>query len=156
LKLFLNQKSKKMTTIRVKPETARVGFPTLNNLFDNFFEGDFTSNAFKSIAPVNTIETKDNFTLEISAPGFEKEQIQISVDENVLTISAEKEEKKLEEGERFTRKEYSHNSFKRHFTLPKTIKVPDINAAYKNGTLIVTLPKQDEAKAKSVINVSVN
>jgi len=148
-----------MTMITVKPENGRVAFPRINNWFDSFIENELPGFAnfegIKTPALVNTIETKEAYQIELAAPGFEKEQIKVSVEENILSISAEKEEKKLDEGNRYTRKEYNFSTFKRHFTLPKTVDAAKIAAEYKNGVLFVTLPKIEEAKQKGAIQVKV-
>jgi len=143
----------------VKPENANAVFPTVNHLLDHFFQADLPQfaqvNAAHTAALVNTIETKDGFTIELVAPGFQKDQFVIKVEENQLSVTATKEEKKLEEGERFTRKEYSVNTFKRHFTLPKTVNAEAIKAEFKDGILYLNLPKIEEAKAKGAITIAV-
>lgn len=148
-----------MTLVSVRPETGRVTFPRFSNLLETFFENEFPAtphfDSIKTPALVNTIETKDSFKIEVAAPGFEKEQIKIAVEENTLKIWAEKESNKLEEGEKYTRKEYSFSSFNRHFTLPKTVNAEKIEAAYNNGILSVTLPKIEEVKTKSPIEIKV-
>ncbi|MGZ4099428.1 MAG: Hsp20/alpha crystallin family protein, partial [Bacteroidia bacterium] len=70
----------------------------------------------------------------------------INVEENVLTISAEKKEEKNEENDRFTRKEFSYNSFSRSFTLPQTVNAEKIDAKYTDGILKLEIPKKEEAK----------
>ncbi len=148
-----------MKIITVKPETSNASFPTVNHWLDHFFQADAPhtaqTNAAQSAVMVNTIETKDGYTIELVAPGFQKEQFEIKVEENQLSVTATKEEKKLEEGERFTRKEYSVNAFKRHFTLPKTVNAEAIKAEFKDGILYLNLPKIEEAKAKGAISISV-
>jgi len=98
---------------------------------------------------------KDSFKIEVAAPGFEKDQIKVAVEENTLKIWAEKESNKLEEGEKYTRKEYNFSSFSRHFTLPKTVNAEKIEATYTNGILSVMLPKIEEVKAKTPIEIKV-
>jgi len=148
-----------MKLITVKPETGNASFPTVNHWLDHFFQTDapnfIQAKAAHSAALVNTLETKDGYTIELVAPGFQKDQFEIQVDDNQLSVTATREEKKLEEGERFTRKEYSVNTFKRHFTLPKTVHADAIKAEYKDGILYLNLPKIEEAKAKGAINISV-
>jgi HSP20 family protein len=148
-----------MTMITVKPENGRVAFPRISSWLDNFIENDFPGfnnfESFKTPALVNTIETKDAFQIELAAPGFEKEQFKIAVEENILSITAEKDEQKLDEGNRYTRREYNFTSLKRHFTLPKVVDVAKIAGEYKNGVLHITLPKVDNAKEKAVIEVKV-
>jgi len=148
-----------MTFISVKPENGRVTFPRFSNVLGNFFENEFPAvthfDGIKTPALVNTIETKDSYKVEVAAPGFEKEEIKISVEDHTLQITAEKAETKLEEGDKYTRKEFSFSTFKRHFTLPKTVNTEKIEASYVNGILTVTLPKIEEAKSKGTIEVKI-
>jgi len=104
---------------------------------------------------VNIKDTKDAYNIEVSAPGFNKENFSVKVEDSILTIAGEAKEDKLEEGAKYTRKEFVHTSFKRSFTLPKTIVADKIGAAYENGILKVTLPKLEEAKAKGTIDVKI-
>ena len=150
-----------MTMLTVKPETGRVHLPRFSNLFENIFENEiptFITNEWaKHITPsVNVKETADAFVLDVAAPGFSKENFNVKVEDSLLTISAEASEQKLNEGEKFTRKEFVHSSFKRSFTLPKTVMTDKISAAYENGILNVSVPKIEEAKAKGTIEVKIS
>ncbi len=147
--------------LTVKPETGRVHLPRFSNMFENIFENEiptFVTNewAKHSNPSVNVKETKDAFVLSVAAPGFSKETFNVKVEDTLLTISAEATEQKLNEGEKFTRKEYVHASFKRSFTLPKTVLADKIAATYENGILEVTVPKMEEAKAKGTIEVKIS
>ena len=84
---------------------------------------------------MNIKDTKDAYNIEVAAPGFAKDSFNVKVEDNILTISAEAKDEKLEEGEKFTRKEFSYSTFKRSFTLPKTIVADKIVANYDNGIL---------------------
>jgi len=150
-----------MTLVTVKPENGRVALPKFSNLIENIFENEFpnfiANEWVKSSSPSTNIkETKDAYTIDVAAPGFNKDSFNIKVEDSILTISAEAAENKLEEGEKFTRKEFVHTSFKRSFTLPKTIVADKIGAAYENGILKVTLPKMEEAKTKGTIEVKIS
>src|SRR4051812_17526904 len=129
-----------MTLLKFRPETGRVTGPRYSNLLENFLESDFPAffqNEFSKLASpaVNIKETKDAYNIEASVPGFAKDSFNIKVEDNLLTISAEVKEEKAEDGENYTRKEFTHASFKRSFTLPKTIVADKISAAYENGIL---------------------
>ncbi len=102
----------------------------------------------RHIPAVNIEETEDVFIVALAAPGKIKEDFEITLDNDVLTIASEvKQEEAIENKEkRFTRKEFSYSSFKRTFNIPDTINTADITADYKNGILSVTLPKREEAK----------
>ena len=150
-----------MTMLTVRPETGRIHAPRFSNLLENIFENEFPTflgNEFlKHTAPsVNIKETKEAYNIQVSAAGFSKDSFNVKVEDNILTISGEAKEDKLEEGTKYTRKEFVHASFKRSFTLPKTIVADKIIAGYENGILNVTLPKMEEAKAKGTIEVKIS
>jgi HSP20 family protein len=84
--------------------------------------------------------------VSIAAPGLKKEDFKIEVEDKVITISSEKEERKEEKEEKFTRKEYSCSSFSRSFTLPEDVKMDSIEARYEDGVLKIRLPRKEEAK----------
>jgi HSP20 family protein len=117
-------------------------------LFD-WSDKDFLGNNM-TMPSVNIKETGDAYCVEMAAPGMKKSDFLIELDNNVLTIKSEKNmEDELKEGERYTRKEFSYQSFQRSFNLNKQI-VDDakINAKYADGLLTVVLPKKEEAKDK--------
>lgn len=113
----------------------------------------------KSFVPaVNILENDKGFSLALAVPGLKKEDFKIEIDKEVLAVSAEvKIEKEAEnKTEMYSRKEFSFSSFKRLFTLPKTVNSDDINATYEAGVLTLTLPKKEEAlpKPKRLIEVA--
>jgi HSP20 family protein len=118
----------------------------VSNIFDNDL-GDFFGKRFSDPA-ANIIEQNDAFHLEIAAPGMTKEDFKINLENNILTISAEINDEKREEGKNYSRKEFYYGSFARSFTLPKTIDLDNIRADYENGILNVSLPKKEEAKVE--------
>ncbi|MDA3942507.1 MAG: Hsp20/alpha crystallin family protein [Bacteroidetes bacterium] len=95
---------------------------------------------------VNISENEDNFMLEMAAPGMQKSDFKINLDNNVLTLSSEKQDEQEENNENFSRKEFNYSSFSRSFTLPKSIDFDKIKADYKDGILKVSLPKREDAK----------
>jgi HSP20 family protein len=128
----------------------RSGLPALGTMFSDMFENDFFSNRFPANLPaVNIKESNNEYRVEVAAPGLKKEDFKISVEEDMIHISAEHEEKKEEKDEDYTRREYNYNSFSRSFTLPEGIREGDINARYENGILMLELPKKEEDKMKA-------
>ncbi len=97
-------------------------------------------------APANITEKENSYVLEIVAPGFEKTDFKVNLDQQVLTVAVEKKEEAKSENEKQIRKEYSYRSFKRSFTLDEKIDAAGINAAYVNGVLTLTLPKKENIK----------
>ena len=128
-------------------------FPNLSSMFDNFFnDDDPVFNRWierQNVPAVNVIETGQSFDLDVAAPGMVKEDFKIEVDSGVLVISSEKEESSEETKGNFRRKEFSYSSFSRSFLLPENVNEDDINAAYKDGVLTVSIPKIEIEKTKT-------
>lgn len=144
-----------MTVVRFNNKPNN-GFTLLDNFFNEFptfFKDDFSAN-LKNFAPVNIKETKDAYELEVVAPGFEKNDFNINLEKDILTISAEKKNDVKSENEKQIRKEYSYRSLKRSFTLDEKIDAEKIEAKYVNGVLTLNLPRKVEVKA-SVKEISV-
>jgi HSP20 family protein len=95
---------------------------------------------------VNITDKKNQYEVSVAAPGLKKNDFNIDVEDNMLTISCEREENKEEKDERYTRKEYSYSSFSRSFTLPEEVIKEKIEATYEDGVLRITLPKMEETK----------
>lgn len=128
----------------------------LPSMFDRFFEGDLFDWSDRNFSLTNTTlpsvnikENTDAFTVEVAAPGFEKGDFKLELNHDLLTISSEKKvENETKEGERFTKREFSYQSFSRSFTLPNTADGEKIEANYDNGILNICIPKKEEAKPK--------
>jgi HSP20 family protein len=135
---------------------------TYPSLFDEFFGGDLFPGFFldfdkRTVAPaVNIVESKDDFRIEVAAPGLDKADFRINVENNVLTISAEKEEKHEENEEHFMRREFNYSSFSRSFTLPESMDAENISARHKDGVLNVVIPKKEEAKVKPTRTIKIS
>lgn len=123
-----------------------------NDMFARFFE----TPANTTMPAVNIKEGKEDFTIEVAAPGFEKKDFKIDLNNNILEISSEKEEKSEENSDKSLRSEFRYASFKRFFTLPDTIESDKIKATYKDGILNVVIPKKEEAKVKPVRQISIS
>ncbi|MDO8896442.1 MAG: Hsp20/alpha crystallin family protein, partial [Bacteroidales bacterium] len=105
----------------------------------------------------NIKEDENGFEVEMAAPGFEKKDFKIDLNNNLLTISSEKKiENETKEGQQFTRREYSYQSFSRSFTLPNLVDSEKITAKYENGILKVAIPKKEEAKPKPIKQIKIS
>jgi HSP20 family protein len=124
-------------------------------LNDNF-ELPLYSRLGLNIPSVNVSESPKEFRLELAAPGLERKDFKIEVENHCLNISADKEEEKKEKDDDYTRREYSFNSFSRSFTLPENIKEGSIDARYENGVLTVIVPKQKETPVKIARQIEVS
>jgi HSP20 family protein len=120
------------------------------SLFDDFFNEDNRLNKVlstgTSMPAANITETEDAFTVALAAPGKTKEDFKIEVDDNVLSISSESEDKTEKEEKNYTLREYSYNSFSRSFRLPKNANAEKIEAKYKDGVLFVDIAKTASSK----------
>ena len=125
---------------------------------DKLFSEDFQSAfANRNHPAVNITEREKEYAIAVMAPGLSKSDFNISLDENLLTISYEKKEEKAEETEKFIRREFAMQSFKRSFTVSDQINVDEITADYENGLLTVHIPKTEEkAKEEKVKTIQVN
>lgn len=125
-------------------------FPSnLSDIFeDRFFRPYFPS--FRemweegiTVPPANLVEGKNEFRIDLSAPGFSKEDFNVEMQEGALVISAEKQEETEREDENYKRREFSYNTFTRSFILPENVREDQINAKYENGMLRVVIPKKE-------------
>ena len=124
----------------------------MDRVFDRFFESRWEElPALGDWMPkVDVSETKDSVVVKAETPGMEAKDIQVSLQENVLTITGEKKQEKEEKDERHHRVERSYGSFSRSMRLPAGVEAGKVNAAFKNGVLTVTLPKTTAAKATPI------
>jgi len=106
---------------------------------------------------VNIKEDADAYKVEVAAPGFEKDDFKVELNHDLLTVSSEKKiENETKEGEVFTKREFSYQSFSRSFTLPQTADGERIKASYKKGILQITIPKKEEAKQKPARKIEIS
>lgn len=132
-------------------------FPAnVNELFDNFFTNKWNTEERANFVPAtNIVENEKDFRIELSAPGFNKTDIKVEVENDTLVIKGEHKEEKNETKENYTRKEFNYGSFTRSFTLPENINTETLEAKYENGILSIVLPKRTEEKVKAVKEVKI-
>ena len=142
-----------MTFVKLNNKPAEKNF---NSLLEDLWKGipstineEFNSLFHKGSAPVNIKQTKDAYVLEVVAPGWDKIDFKVNLENNILTISAEKKNEVNDESDSYVRREYAHRSFKRSFTVDEKIDAANIQAKYENGVLTLNLPKTPEVKASS-------
>jgi HSP20 family protein len=126
----------------------------VNRLFSNSFSrGGSGDNELMRGAwspSVDIFENKDQIVLEAELPGMKPEDVNISIENNVLTIHGERKFEKKDEGDNFHRVERSYGSFTRSFTLPPTVSSENAQAEFENGVLRLTLAKREEAKPRRI------
>ena len=121
------------------------------------FENEFSNNETTCrghVPAVNIQENEKHFILEVAVPGMKKDDFKINLDNQVLTISKEENKEKEEKKDNYTRREFVYNSFSRSFKLPKTILVDKIKADYKDGILMISLPKDEKVTLTREISVN--
>lgn len=156
----LMKKNKRRSDHGHRPRWVEVGFD-LPLLFDDFNTRNLALPSFNatgvSTPAVNIIETNEDFRLEMVAPGMQKEDFNVSIEGNVLTVSYDHEDNREEDGKnwKYITHEYNYHSFSRSFSLPEMVVVDNIQAKYENGILILVIPKKDEAKKKPSRQIAV-
>ncbi len=148
-----------MTNVKFTSKPFEGTFNTLvDDLFTELpalFKNEFNNIERKGFVPVNVKETEKSYQLDVVAPGFEKTDFKINLDQQLLTISVEKKEEVKEDcfgdvsQEKQIRREYSYRSFKRSFTIDEKIDATNIAASYINGVLTLNLPKKEVVKASA-------
>ena len=142
-----------MTLVRYRPMmdlfNAR---DEMNRLFDGIFRGvSPETDRFGSYAPDIDIRQTDNEVLvSIEISGMDQKDLKVSVRDNVLTLKGEKKKEETTENTTFLVNERCYGLFERSFTLPADIQADKVTAQYKNGVLVVTLPKAEEVKPKEI------
>ncbi|MEJ7739165.1 MAG: Hsp20/alpha crystallin family protein [Chitinophagaceae bacterium] len=140
-------------------------FPSMSSFFNDVFDKDVYnwnnlnfSDTGTTVPAVNIKETTENFEVEMASPGMTKDDFNIELDGNLLTITSEKKSEHQEkDNEKYSRKEFSYQSFQRTFQLPKEVVDADnINAKYENGVLRLLIPKREEVKQKPRRMISIS
>ncbi len=135
--------------------------PEISNIFAEFFGGDAINTPAvpgkRSVPAVNVRATEDEYEIEVAAPGLDKKDFKVEVNNDVLTIACEREESKEEKEKGFTRREFSYTGFRRSFAIPRNeVDESKIDAAYKDGILKLTLHKREEVKPKPSRMIEIN
>ena len=137
-------------------------FPSVPSFFDDFFTRDVFdwSNANSaygaSLPAVNIKEDENIFEVEVAVPGMKKDDFKIELENDILTISSEKETQDEKEDGNYKRKEFSYSSFRRTFSLPENkVNSDKVVAKYVDGVLHITLPKREEAKPKPIRSIQI-
>lgn len=151
-----------MTLVRWNPAHDLMPFqsdmlgmqPGFNRIFESFFRGD-ASEPFDMLrstwAPsVDIAERDEDYLVKVELPGVNKDDVKITLQDNVLTIRGEKHQENESKDSRYHRVERTYGGFQRSFVLPSAVKSEKIDASYKDGILTVSLPKAEEAKPKQI------
>jgi HSP20 family protein len=166
--MVFQQKLKQCLTKKLKEDLAmtlaRRSESNLPSFFDRFFNSDLMdwnltnfSSPNNSLPAVNVKETDDEYILEVAAPGMTKKDFKVNFQNNVLTISSEKQEERKDNEDNYTRREFSYQSFQRSFTVPHNdVDSDKISANYADGILNVKLPKREDVKPKPAREIKIS
>lgn len=147
-----------MRNLMIRPSRT-VPARDVDDIFEDFlgwsFPSWFRSRGSEEYAPrVDIRETEDKYFLTFEVPGMKKDDIDISVRQNMLTVSGKREEEKEEKDKGYIRREIASGSFSRSFTIPETVNSDSISAEYRDGLLEISMDKLEKVKPKEVkINV---
>ena len=146
-----------MTLIKRSNWPALMNDNWLTDFFDNnrFFDADWMKR-FQEIPAVNVKEKNKEFLIELAAPGLKKKDFEITVENGILTIMAERNEEKEQKDENFTRKEFSYENFTRSFTLPENVNPEKVDAHYEDGILMLTIAKKEVVAEKKLKAIAVH
>jgi HSP20 family protein len=122
----------------------------LDRLFDRFWEMPDLPALGEWKPALDITENKDSVVVKAEVPGIDPKEIQVLLQDDVLTIKGEKKQEKEDKTKNYHRVERSYGSFQRSFTLPSSVKNDKIDALFSNGILTITLPKSEEAKPKQI------
>lgn len=136
--------------------------PSLSSWMDDIFNKSFGNelnsnfNTGITLPAVNVLDKDEEYIVEMAVPGLKKSDFDISLDYQMLSISAELNTSEEDSNENYTRREFGYSSFKRTFSLPETVEIDKIKAKYEEGILRVLLPKRDEAKKKPIKQIKIS
>lgn len=144
-----------MTLVKYRNDFSDYVPTTFNSLLDNFFNERFNfAGSTKSFLPkVDIAETEKGFEVALAAPGMKKEDFNIEVNDNVLTISGEREFVNEDKGKNYHTVETQYGTFSKSFRLPKNVNQEKIDAKYEDGILNLFVPKDENKKLKNTISV---
>lgn len=116
--------------------------------FDDILDGGFTDST--ALPAVDVRETEDSYLMEVELPGLTEKDVDVKLENNLLTVSSKKEEKKEEKKNGYVLRERKSRAFARSFVLPDEVDREKISAEFKNGVLSLAFPKAPAAKPKII------
>lgn len=134
-------------------------FDPFDSIFNDFFEGEMLprrTSRSANVPSANIKETETGFEVELAVPGMKKEDFDIEVNEDLLSIRAEQKSETTDENEKFTKREFNYSSFVRSFRLPENVEADKIKAGYKEGILHLEIPKTKVDENPKLRKIAIN
>ena len=131
---------------------------TFSNLLDDFFNTSFApayQNKKWTMPAVNIVDNDKEYDIEVAAPGKKKEDFNINLQDDILTISCSRKDEKKETEKNYSRQEFCYSSFSRSFNLTDDVDREKINAKYDNGILTLSLPKKEATVTNNVKQIDI-
>jgi HSP20 family protein len=153
--MFNNRKEETLMSL-----IKRSDWPLAGSLFSDLFDDERFFNSpwlrGQQLPAVNVKENDTNYEIELAVPGYKKEDFNISLEQGVLTISAERKNESERKEDKYTRREFGYISFSRSFNVPQGISDEDVSASFENGILKLSIDKKraTEQKPKKPIQIS--
>ncbi|WP_374165019.1 Hsp20/alpha crystallin family protein [Arcticibacter sp. MXS-1] len=137
-----------MSLVKFNNGKSNALVPGIDDIFESFFNDSFLSDRMVSRVPaVNICETDADYHIELAAPGLRKEDFKINLDRNILSISVEQKTEHTEKTKKYNKREFNYTSFVRSFALPDSADDASIEAEYKDGVLMISVAKKEEARS---------
>jgi HSP20 family protein len=138
-----------------RSEWPSFGGSLLSNYFDDdrFFNSPWLRG--QEIPAINVKENDNSYEVEVAVPGYRKEDFNISVDNGLLTISAEHKQENEKKDDNYTRREFGYSSFSRSFRLPENVDQDDIQANFQNGVLTMNIKKNEKGRMKQTKSIQI-
>ena len=122
-------------------------FP-FSDLMRDFFGNEGYCDDYNAIPEANISEDDNKYQIELAVPGLEKKEIKVEIDKDILKVRHESQEKKENENQRYSRREFLYKGFTRTFIIPESVDDSKLKAKYENGILILELPKKPKAEVE--------
>jgi len=148
-----------MTLVRLNKRDYLPGrnhYHGMDDAFSWFLNESKSFGGCTNLPSANIIETGEDFRVEMAVPGFRKDDFNIRIENNILSVSHESEGTGVNENEKFVSREFSKGGFSRNFRLSNRLDTDNIKARYKSGILTILIPKKEEAKEKPVREIAIS
>lgn len=134
--------------VRFKPVTSI--FDEFDSIINSAIVSSQKNNRTNRITGMSMIDTGEQVQVNVELPGVAKEDVNVNVNDGLLTISAERKQPELKDQEQWIRNEISYGTFERSITLPYSVDIEKVSASHENGILRIVLPKHENAKPKQI------